>query len=304
MSEIRDANADIKYAYDANGNRRRVETAYVNVDRLGAMTYLASDSATGSPLVKEDAWYKYDSMNRFTLVKGRLDNGAIVKGTTGIDITYNARGDRTSTTHGIDGHVETYTYTADGYLQTVTTGGILGAQRTTDLLGRLTGYTEYKANGTTVLSTRSLTYDADSRVTFETTQIHNDNGTSYTNEITNSYLSGGIDQGVVTSSVNRQYQNGSLTTTVTSATAYTWWNQAKAQTASVSGGTTGQASYAYDANGNLSQVNDSGVGRVVTYQTDSFGQVLSRKETSNGQKGAYRKRVHRKDQCPFTTVEI
>ncbi|MBP2159711.1 YD repeat-containing protein [Asticcacaulis solisilvae] len=66
----------------------------------------------------------------------------------------------------------------------------------------------------------------------------------------------------------------------------------------------GQASYAYDANGNLSQVNDSGVGPVVTYQTDSFGQVLSRKETSNSQKGAYRKRVHRKDQCPFTTVEI
>ncbi|MBP2159712.1 MULTISPECIES: hypothetical protein [Asticcacaulis] len=51
---------------------------------------------------------------------------------------------------------------------------------------------------------------------------------------------GGIDLGVVTGSVNRQYQNGYLTTTVTSATAYTWWNQAKAQTASVSGGTMGR----------------------------------------------------------------
>ncbi|MBP2161596.1 MULTISPECIES: putative adhesin [Asticcacaulis] len=193
-----------------------------------------------------------------------------------------------SATHGSDGHVETYAYTADGYLKTVLTGGVLGAARVTDVLGRLTSYTEYKANGATVLSTRSATYDADSRVTFETTQTYNDNGTNYTNEITNNYLSGGVEQGVVMSSVNKQYQNGSLVKTINSSNSYVWWNQAKSSTSSVSGPTSGTATYSYDANGNLSQVNDAGVSRVVTYQTDSFGQVLSRKETNSGNKGAYR----------------
>ncbi|WP_209725729.1 MULTISPECIES: LysM peptidoglycan-binding domain-containing protein [Asticcacaulis] len=287
VTEIRDANANVKFAYDANGNRRRVLTTYIDLDRLGAITYQPGNSAS-NPTKVQDYWYKYDSMDRFTLVKGTISGGTIVKGGTGIDITYNARGDRMSATHGSDGHVETYNYTADGYLTTVLTGGVLGAARTTDLLGRLTSYTEYKSNGSSVLSTRSISYDADNRIASETTLTYNDSGTTFTNEITNSYLSGGVDQGVLMSSVNRQYQNGSLTTTINTTNSYVWWNQAKSATSSVSGPTSGNATYSYDANGNLSQVTDAGVNRVVTYQTDSFGQVLSRKQTDNGVKGIWR----------------
>ncbi len=56
----------------------------------------------------------------------------------------------------------------------------------------------------------------------------------------------------------------------------------------IAGTTTGTTSYSYDVNGNLTQVSDTAVSRVVTYTTDVFGQVLVRQETNIGVAGASR----------------
>jgi hypothetical protein len=96
----------------------------------------------------------------------------------------------------------------------VTVNGALGARRVTDVLGRLTAYTEYQTDGTTVLSTRATSFDADNRVTSETTQTYS-GATTYTSQTTNSYSLAGVDQGVLTGSVNTQTQTGSSTTVTT-----------------------------------------------------------------------------------------
>jgi YD repeat-containing protein len=307
VTEIHDANADITYRYDANGNRREVRSVYVNINRLGSTTYVAS-GPSGSTQI-QDYWYKYDSMNRFVMTKGILSGNAIVVGATGTAITYDVRGDRMTATYGSDNHVETYAYSADGYLETVKitpNGGaqVLQAMRVTDVLGRDTAYTEYQTNGSSVLLTRAMTYDRDNRVTAETDQTYN-GSTTYTSQITNDYKANvngsytGADQGVITHSQNLQTQTGSSNTvTTTTVYAYAWWNQAKSNTTTVTGSdpsnpnsnqwAAGNATYSYDQNGNMTQVNDTGVGRVVTYQDDSFGQVLARRETDNGTAGIYR----------------
>jgi hypothetical protein len=97
------------------------------------VTYLASGAAAGMTL-KQDYWYKYDNMNRFTLTKGTMSVTNVIEvGTDGANITYNARGARTSATRGTT--LETYGYSADGYLTTVTVNGALGAKRVTEVQG-------------------------------------------------------------------------------------------------------------------------------------------------------------------------
>jgi len=55
----------------------------------------------------------------------------------------------------------------------------------------------------------------------------------------------------------------------------------------------GTAIYHYDANGNLTQVNDgdgtASYNRIVSYQTNLLGQVLNRSETNYGVAGAQRR---------------
>ncbi len=253
----------------------------------------------------QDYWYKYDGQNRFVVSEGTLSGDDIVAGSTGVVIAYNARGDRMSAAYGSDGHVEHYTYSNDGVLETVSvatvSGGVLGtaklgATRKTDVLGRLTFDTEYQADGATTLSTRAIAYDRDNRITNETDQTQSSSGGSpviYSSVITNSYVQAGVDIGVLASSVNQQYQTG-VTDPVTTTTtyAYAWWNQAKETAVTVTGtdpdnGNTsqwlpGNATYRYDADGNLTQVVDgasNGVHRTVDYITDAYGQVLFRQET-------------------------
>ncbi|WP_443751362.1 glycohydrolase toxin TNT-related protein [Asticcacaulis solisilvae] len=303
VSEIRDPNADITYAYDAVGNRREIKTKYTNFDRVGVATYAPGSSMTGL----QDYWYKYDSMNRFTVTMGTLSGGVISAGSTGVTITYNARGDRMSASYGQDGHIETYAYTTDDYLQTVYTqraGGsnYLTVSRTVDVLGRMTSYAEYNPVDGSVIETRAMTYGLnDGRITSEsdiTTSVNALGTTSrYFSTITNTYTSGGTDIGVLTQSAtaqSSQVNNGSITagTTTTTTYNYVWWNQAKSSTTTISNSDpnsgAGNASYIYDVNGNQSEADDTAIHRVMKYQTDSFGQVLTRKESVNGIAGAYR----------------
>lgn len=77
---------NITYAYDAVGNIRRMRSVYT--------------SAAGATGQVQDYWYKYDSMNRFVTTKGSFDtaSNAIVRGAEGVEITYDAAGNRATAT--------------------------------------------------------------------------------------------------------------------------------------------------------------------------------------------------------------
>lgn len=78
--------ANIQYEYDANGNVRRIRAEYSTIDAHGG-------TAAGA---LKDHWYRYDAMNRVVTSKGVLDNGQIRRGTEGVDILYDAAGQRAS----------------------------------------------------------------------------------------------------------------------------------------------------------------------------------------------------------------
>ncbi|WP_457326489.1 hypothetical protein, partial [Roseateles sp. P5_E11] len=106
---------DVRYEYDAVGNRRAVHALYWHpLDRrLRA---------------EEVFYYTYDEADRFTITKGMLnrrgtsetDTGASISlgfsGSQAVKIGYDKAGQRTSATT-VDGTVETYTYSSDGYLE-------------------------------------------------------------------------------------------------------------------------------------------------------------------------------------------
>jgi hypothetical protein len=177
----------------------------------------------------------------------------------------------------------------------VTIAGVVRSKRTNDAMGRVTGYIEYAADGTTQLKNRSSTYDADNRVTDETliqagstTTTHNDyklwNGTAYA----------GADQGVI-------QHSSSVTGSVTTHTSYfySWWDEAKQDTVKVSATNPtnrnagnwapGFSKLDYDVNGHVTKLTDYGTDgqvdtyddKVSTYQNDAYGQVLVR-ETKVG----------------------
>jgi YD repeat-containing protein len=80
--------SSITYAYDANGNIRNITSSYTDMVSHGTVT--------------ESDWYKYDLMNRVVTSKGILTGApgaqSIVRGDQGVDLTYDAAGNRTSAT--------------------------------------------------------------------------------------------------------------------------------------------------------------------------------------------------------------
>lgn len=152
--------------YDANGNVRRRLANFVNV------------SANGDPggAGQKDYWYKYDNMNRFVTTMGTLSGGQITRGQDGFDITYDAAGNRATSTDTLDdgttSNQEIYTYTADGFLARADRS-LNGATATKiaeyqlDRLGRATIYKEFVqvSGNTTQIYQRTAAYDQLSQVT-------------------------------------------------------------------------------------------------------------------------------------------
>lgn len=96
--------ATANYTYDANGNIRRIQGTYRAV---------FSNQTSSTYDTPHDAWYRYDSMNRVVTSKGKLNatGDRIVRGTKGLDITYNAAGQRKTVTAST---LESYTFTTGG----------------------------------------------------------------------------------------------------------------------------------------------------------------------------------------------
>jgi YD repeat-containing protein len=279
IKSFTDAKAKISYEYDADSNRRRVLSQY--------------QDGVGGNLQTQDFWYKYDSMNRFVLTMGQLVSGNIQTGTTGVQVGYDKASQRVFAINGSDGSREDYTYTADGYLEDTKINNVLRARRVNDALGRVTTYTEYLTNGTTLNYSQASTYDGDNRVTDQVLSQRQSNGTYVTTNIHNDYRADtgtgsytGADQGVITHS--RQQQQGSSVIQDT-LYSYQWWDDAKQIGIQVKGTdpknpnsyqwAPGASQFSYDVNGHLKTAIISGATpAVVTYMTDAYGQVLEREQ--------------------------
>ncbi|HKB12613.1 MAG TPA: LysM peptidoglycan-binding domain-containing protein, partial [Vicinamibacterales bacterium] len=105
----------MNYRYDAVGNRRNVNGV----------------SADG-PV---DNWYLYDGMNRTVLSQGALSGGAIVRGSQGIELQYDAAGNRRAAITAAS--TESYGYDAGNRLTTTVRNGVLVGTQSYDAAGRI-----------------------------------------------------------------------------------------------------------------------------------------------------------------------
>ncbi|WP_159675647.1 LysM peptidoglycan-binding domain-containing protein, partial [Andreprevotia sp. IGB-42] len=280
-----DERADIRYQYDQNGNVRRILTEY--------------KSADGDQRSTQDLWYAYDAMNRFTVTQGALETGAdgtktITKGSAGVAIAYDLAGRRIYADYAADygaaggtAHQESYKYTNEGYLTTVTIDGVERSSRTLDLAGRVVTSVQKDGSGN-VVETRISQYLGDNRVAQQTVLTGGStNVTDYT------YLGDGT-LAKTESVTNGSGGNG---TRITTSYSYEWWDGAKEKNITVvgallknnpSGWLPGQSAYSYDVNGHVASVEvadkfDTTVGnRRFSYRTSAEGLVLRRDEYVNG----------------------
>lgn len=274
----------LTYEYDQVGNRRRVFS-----NKVGA---------AGSV----DYWYTYDSQNRMLISMGQLLDGRstiensasrISQGAAGrgVKLSYDIAGNRASALYAGQSNAELYSYTADGYLTTVTKGGQQISQRTNDLLGRVTTYVQNNADG---VVTETRQYDKDNRVTY----TKNIKAGSATVETWNSYSS--IGPSVRASGL--LYSTKTITTPTSggATTSYTRYDYVFRDSALQSGirvGATnpdisptwgtwaqGVSQFTYDINGHLMSVTDSKDGtdtnvRQINFTVNADGLIMRRDET-------------------------
>ncbi|MDH2239973.1 LysM peptidoglycan-binding domain-containing protein, partial [Pigmentiphaga sp. GD03639] len=261
VTSISGGDYEISYEYDAVGNRRRVYSKYTD--------------GLGNTNVEQDYWYAYDAMNRFKVTMGQLAGArggastTIVAGTTGdgVQIVYDKAGQRQSAIYAgnsqTPAHTENYAYDANGYLTTVTIGGVVRAERVNDAAGRVVRYIE-RNESNSVRTDVTRTWDADGLQTGET-----DNQTGRTTQY--HYSADGTLETVAT-------QGGGSASTTTTYT-YEWWDSAKQKEIKTGAGWgDGFSRFTYDVNGNLKSATDVVGKREFRYLVDGDGQVLRRDE--------------------------
>lgn len=161
VTEVKDLQYTVRYEYDAVGNRR-----YMGAEYHDPVNYHKST---------QEYWYEYDSENRFTVTMGQLSGGQRAtsaddtsvqiitgEGGQGVQLGYNAAGERTLARYASDGRTELYTYDANGYLIRQTANGIVIQSREVDAYGRATRVIEYDPAGSgKQVKNITRTYDAD-----------------------------------------------------------------------------------------------------------------------------------------------
>lgn len=286
-----DPRADLQYEYDAVGNVRHIHSEY--------------NTLNGSEQKIQDLWYAYDSLNRFVITQGALigERGAsgthIDRGTSGITIAYDAASRRKSATYGTgagesytgystDGHTETYSYTNEGYLETVRINGVLVNSRKSDAAGRVVENIRYGSDGVSIADRLTTTYAAGgmgNRVE-RTTDAATTNGKTTTATSAYTYQGDGQLKKIVQSQPDGP--------TITTDYSYVYWDDAKQSAINVSGKTgygmddkwnPGSSSFSFDVNGHASgtTIYDKSGYRSFKYVNDAQGMVLSRDEQVNGQ---------------------
>ncbi|MEO4184631.1 LysM peptidoglycan-binding domain-containing protein, partial [Acinetobacter pittii] len=220
----------------------------------------------------------------------------VERGNTGIAISYDKLGQRLTADYGKDAlnstkaHKESYSYTTDGYLETVknadySSTGILGTEYTVstrynDALGRVTKYTDNNENSTTVYQTTTTTYSKNNQITEQKKEGGNGAGTTQYTYLADKVT---LDKTVMTPT------SGSIQTT---QYAYEWWDSAKqSKITTTVDGLNGETTLTYDVNGHSNGFIDAKNAqnkRSATYINNSQGMVLQRSEIINDSLNRYR----------------
>jgi YD repeat-containing protein len=184
VTSVNDLRYNLTYTYDANGNRRRAIAGYYN--NVGDFT-------------TKDYWYKYDRMNRIVLSQGQWNGSAIVAGSQGTALSYDAAGNRASAAGAsTGGAAETYLYDAVGRLVEIRRNGATASYRYYDAANNVTQLNTYNGGGA-LISYQQSGYDANGWQTYSNTYkrlYHTDGGG-------NNYVMDGLS-----SSVNYTGRNG------------------------------------------------------------------------------------------------
>lgn len=282
---------DINYEYDANSNRRMVDSVYW-------------DGVAGLR-DRQTYWYAYDALNRFTVTKGELsgarattrtDTSVTVRaGAEGTALGYDKLSRRVSATYMYNGSqvLETYGYSQDGLLETTSQGGVLKAVRVLDSLGRTTSYhikNSANVNNNYEDSSTHTTYDRDNRIL--RTEYWDIDGTknhavdySYFNDATDSQnsISGGGSGALARTVLTPHSSAGPSPTVITTTYTYTYWDDAKqasvvktAVNSNAPNWFPGSTTITYNANGHLKTNRDNVAGITTTYFNNAQGLVLKR----------------------------
>ncbi|MBW8756182.1 MAG: hypothetical protein JF586_01100, partial [Burkholderiales bacterium] len=281
LIRVQDVATDIQYQFDAVGNRRAVHAIYW--DQLAGLRQV------------DDLWYTYDAVNRFTMTKGSLSGHAttandssayIVQGAQGVKITYDLRGER-KTALNADGSLETYNYSADGFLEDTLINGVLRARRRVDALGRSFEYLEYTATST-LQTDQTSTYDGDSRLQASADMVNNSTTKYfYFLDKTNNQATATQTGAGALAHVDLKPSSGSGTSTIYT---YDYWESARQTTIKTqvvgqsAAWATGLSQLSYDVNGYLIQARDNASGRTLTYTNSAHGLVIKRVDQTPGQK--------------------
>lgn len=279
---VQDQSFNIHYEYDANGNIIHMLANY-------------RDAVNAAPKI-QNFWYGYDSMNRFTVSMGVLNSTTkkVERGDTGVIVTYDKLGQRLSADYGKNAlnsskaHKESYSYTTDGYLETVknadyATNGVLGTEYTlsvrhNDALGRIAKYQDYNENSNTIYQTATTIYNKDNQVSSQTKEGGSSAGTTVYTYLADKVT---LDKTVMTSG-----------STQTTQYAYEWWDSAKQKKISTTvNNLTGVTDFSYNVNGHISGFVDEKNAqnkRSATYINNSQGMVLQRNELINSSMNRYR----------------
>ncbi|WP_394391437.1 LysM peptidoglycan-binding domain-containing protein [Shewanella woodyi] len=301
ISRISDSGVDIRYDYDAVGNRRRIRSDYTQVNNISATV---------------DHWYTYDAMNRVEISKGDLENGLVVRG-DGVKITYDAAGRRKTVENGA-GSIESYTYNAFGWLMKVDVDGDRRVVRSYYDGGYLKSVQEYRPISTPVLRWR--TYDSESgrfeeygepyityagnnqgQIASNSSYAYNASGQKISENVSR-YDRNGVNTERTNSSFNLDKLGNQLSSHVSSSSwsdsqwhttsqhtrnTYEKWDNYKQVKIEVAGQTSGELRYdwgnglsklQYDVNGNLVTATDTYAGRLLNYVNSFDGKVLVRTE--------------------------
>ncbi|MEQ1540682.1 MAG: DUF6531 domain-containing protein [Novosphingobium sp.] len=304
----------LAHKYDANGNILRTVQSY---------TSMQSDGAAGFVIQNAPTVFGYDTMNRLVSgdgpvklynAAGQLVRESSVKqvpvqvpnpdwpqdktwgqyltifydGQYWVNYSYGADGTLASVSEQTEG------YTYDPVDGVATPTGVMGAAKTRsaftyDKLGRALAQSDYDANGTTVVYSRSAAYNAAGQLTSEVTATKRDNNNTY--GVTNSYNYGSgasYALGSVKSLTSVSTVNGGSATTASETTTFAWYDGAVQTqidyTPDVN--SAGTVFHTYMTNNALGQATaasiQDGRPRSVSYILDENGQVLRRDEVQAG----------------------
>ncbi|MFT3728253.1 MAG: LysM peptidoglycan-binding domain-containing protein [Terricaulis sp.] len=282
-------NATHTFVYDANGNIRRSLATYYALNSQGA--------AAGSTST-QDYWYKYDSLNRMTTSQGVLSGGAISRGTTGVDIVYDYRGNRLYTIAVVSGTArrDDYVYDAADRVTQIKSGTTLTAPNTLrsdfsyDLMGRMILQHDYATNGTSVVYSDSRTLNDKGQVTSESVSTVK-GSTTYLGVSTYTYGSGStyaLGSPLTITTVN--YENGVQKKTNLTTNSYIWSDGPQQWKIDYTPDTSAptvvnHTIYGYDTIGGQNQLGQIGISdgrpRTVQFRNDFMGQGIRRDETDN-----------------------